>query len=65
MGDSVESQAIRYASGLAGGEESLASRLGVSLATLRVWMAGAEQVPDDKLLALLNVILEAMERGSA
>lgn len=65
MGESVESQAIQYASGLAGGRESLATRLGVELATLESWLSGQEQMPDDKLLALLNVILESMERQSA
>jgi DNA-binding transcriptional regulator YiaG len=65
MGESVESQAIQYASGLAGGRESLATRLGVGVATLELWLSGQEQMPDDKLLALLNVILESMERQSA
>lgn len=65
MVDSVERQALRHASGLAGGDEPLARRLGISIATLETWLTGEVSVPDEKLLALLSLLLESMERRSA
>jgi len=60
MVDTVEAQALRYAARLAGSNERLAMQLQVSVATLDRWLGGEEAMPDDKLLALLSLLLDAM-----
>jgi transcriptional regulator with XRE-family HTH domain len=61
MVDTVEAQALRYAARLAGSNERLAMRLQVGAPTLDRWLSGEEPMPDDKLLALLSLLLDAMD----
>ena len=60
MVESVERQALRYASELVGGPDALAKRLGVSPEVLQDWLEARRALPDEKLLALLDLILKAL-----
>lgn len=60
MVESVESQALRYASELVGGRDALADRLGVRSEVLQDWLEDRSTLPDEKLLALLDLILKAL-----
>jgi hypothetical protein len=57
MATPVEEQALRYASARVGGDESLADRLGATPEMLQAWMYDGAELPDDKLLALVDLLL--------
>lgn len=61
MVDSVESQALQYASELLGGHDALARRMGVAPEVLQDWMEGRRELPDDYLLAVLDIVLKAID----
>lgn len=61
MVDSVEGMALKYASELLGGQDALARRMAVPPEVLQDWMDGRGELPDDKLLALLDIILKAID----
>jgi DNA-binding transcriptional regulator YdaS (Cro superfamily) len=50
---------LRYAEAIAGGVESLASRLQVSSSLLQAWAEGWEEIPDSIYLSVIDVICEA------